>query len=326
MLIRNKSKIILFTLIFILIISMLYPLTLASLNDLTKIKAKVVLEIDWDLEEAQKPVIPRDEIKELDLLLKFRVVTNDFVGKGVLIGYFAAKSAALININIVETSPWCSAVLNRTRVSFFISEYDEAKLKLYIAIDETAPAYGDGFIKIEAKCPYGSVGLLEGFVSEFELHFSPSYLPIIKTNLPEINTKRINPQETAIFPIEIENAGNARTEILFEIENVPEGWGASISNTVILEEVKGSKATAYLRVIPPNQLGFHYEEANIRVKMTPVMAENSDEVGNSLYATFTVQNRGSSSSGIEMVGLLGLVVLIILLLLYQFVIKKRLRK
>lgn len=299
---------------------MLYPTSTVA-----KIKAKVVLEIDWDLEETQKPVIPRDEIKELDIVLKFQVVTNDYVGKGVLIGYFDAGAAALININIIETSPWCSAVLNRTRVSLYLSEYDEAKIKLYMAIDETAPAYGDGFIKIEAKCPYGSVGIVEGFVGEFELHFSPSYLPIIKTNLPEINTKRISPQEKAIFPIEIENAGNARTEILFDIENVPDGWGASITDTVILDEAKGSKAIAYLRIIPPNELGFHYDEANIRVKMTPVMAENPDEVGNPLFATFTVQNRGSSSSGIEMVGLLGVIVLIILLLLYQFVIKKRLR-
>ena len=316
--IKNKSKIILFSLIFILIISMVYPTSTVA-----KIKAQVVLEIDWDLEEAQKPVVPRDEIKELDIVLKFRVVTNDYVGKGVLIGYYDAGAAALININIIETSPWCSAVLNRTRVSFFISEYEEANLKLFMAIDEDAPAYGDGFIRIEAKCPYGSVGILEGFVSEFELTFSPSYLPIIKTNLPEINTKRISPQEKAVFPIEIENAGNARTEILFDIDNVPEGWGASISDTVILGEAKGSKATAYLRIIPPNELGFHYDEANIRVKMTPVMAENTDEVGNPLFATFTVQNRGSSTSGIEFIILLGIIVSIIIILTYRYVIKKR---
>jgi len=316
--IKNKSKIILFSLIFILIISMVYPTSTVA-----KIKAQVVLEIDWDLEEAQKPVVPRDEIKELDIVLKFRVVTNDYVGKGVLIGYYDAGAAALININIIETSPWCSAVLNRTRVSFFISEYEEANLKLFMAIDEDAPAYGDGFIKIQAKCPYGSVGILEGFVSEFELTFSPSYLPIIKADLPESNTKRITPQEKAIFPIEIENLGNARTEILFDIDNVPEGWGASISDTVIVDEAKGSKAIAYLRIIPPNELGFHYDEANIRVKMTPVMTENYDEVGYPLFATFTVQNRGSSTSGIELVIFLGIIVLMIIFLTYRYVIKKR---
>jgi len=299
----------------ILIVSMINP----TLKAAKPYNVKVVLSVDWDLEETQKPIIPRDEIKELDLVAKFSIAADNYMGKGALIYYLASPYTALIDIGIVETSPGCSAVLRQTRFEIDILEYSETKVKLYLCLDDTIPAFSDGYVIINLTCP--KLGLIEGFYDEFKLSFTPAYIPIIKTNLPEANTKRIKPTDKAVFPIEIENAGNARTEVTFEIDNVPEGWGVAIDPKVVLEEAKGSKVTAYLTVIPPDQFGYHYEEAKIRVKMTPAMVENPDEVGNPLYATFTVQNRGSSSSGIEQILFFVGIIFILLLVVIVFILK-----
>ena len=314
---KIKSTFIFSLLIFSFFITMIYPTSKASFYN-----ANIILDVDWDLEETEKPIIPRDEIKEINFAIKFRIVTDTHFGKGLFLGY-AGSERTHINLHVVESPPWCSAVLERNLVTTNISEYDETTSKLYLIVDETAPAYGvEGVIKIKARS--GDLGLIKGFEKVFTLFFDPAYIPIIKTNLPDVNTKQINPTKTAVFPIEIENAGNARTDVLFEIENIPEGWEASISEEVFLNEAKGSKDTAYLTVIPPSQFGYHYEAANIRVTMTPVRTENPNEVGNPLYATFTVYSRGLSTNGIEQI--FYIIMLIIIVLVMVIFILRRIRK
>lgn len=278
-----------------------------------------VLDIKWDPEETQKPIVPIDEIKELDLIVIFKIVSDEYMGKGALLYYlYEQKNAALLDISIVETSPGCYAVFKQTFYEMKMVEYNETKVKLYLSFDETIPAYSDGYVKIKLICR--TAGKIEGFEDVFELHFSPSYKPVIKINLPELNTRRINPTEKAVFPIEVENAGNARTEVLFEIEDSPENWDVAVTERVFLEEAKGSKAVAYVTVIPPDQFGFHYDEANIKIKMTPFRAENPDEVGKPLYATFTVQNRGTSMHGIEQI-LFFIIIIFIIIVVIVFIFR-----
>ena len=320
---KFKSTVIFFALFLILFNLMTYSASVSAKS----FSLTVVMNVKWDSEETMKPIVPIDEINELDLRIIFQLVSDEYIGKGALLFYISSANTAvaLPDINIVETSPGCSAVLKQNRFSIQISEYYETKVKLYLSFDENVPAYSDGYVKIKLSC-LSSLGLLiEGFEDVFELHFTPSYKPIINVNLPEENTKRINPTEKAIFPIEVENIGNARTEVNFEIENVPEGWEATITEQVFLEETKGSKATVYLTVIPPDQLGFHYDEANIRVKMTPAQAENPVEVGQPLYATFAVQNRGSSANGIELI-LFFIIIIIKIIVLIVFILKWMRRK
>jgi len=283
--------------------------------------ANIVLDVDWDLKETESPIVPRDEVKELNLVIKFRIDTDEFIGKGAFIGY-AGTALAMNKITVVESPPWCHAVLERNLVPTNVTEYEEAKVKLFLTLDETAPAYGNGYIKIKASCE--DLGLIKGFEGIFILTFSPSYLPIIKLNLPQINTKRINPNENAVFPIEIENVANARTNVLLDIEDIPEGWDATVSEVVILEEEVGSKATAYLYVVPPNQFGYHYEDVTIKIKITPVQAENPNEIGKPLYASFMVQNRGFSSIGIEQILFIGIIVIIVLIIIF-YITRSRLK-
>ncbi len=312
---KIKSTFILILLLCSIFLSIINPTSKAD----PVYNARVVLEVNWAFKDVEKPIVPRDEIKELDLLVVFKIETGETFGKGLLDSY-RGSAFAIIDIYIIETSPWCSAVLQQNVVVTSISEYEEISTKLYIALDDNAPAFGNGFIKIRASCP--KLGKIQGFEKVFELSFSPDYKSIIKLTLPEVNTMRINPTSKAVFPIEIENAGNDRTQVLFKIENVPEGWDATISDTVFLKEESGSKATAYLSIIPPNQFGYHYDEANIRVTITPVRASEPKSVGNSLFATFTIQNRGFSVNGIEQI-ILYLIIVVAIILIVFFILKRK---
>ena len=109
---------------------------------------------------------------------------------------------------------------------------------------------------------------------------------------PKGNTKLIGPTDTAEFPIEIINMGNARTEVIFEIVNVPDRWSAIITDDIIVEEGEGSKTTVYLAVKPPKDFGYHDERASISVRYTPMMAENPQFEGKSKPINVLVESRG----------------------------------
>ena len=130
----------------------------------------------------------------------------------------------------------------------------------------------------------------------------------------------------AEFPIEFENIGNAITKIVLTIEDIPKGWQATITDEVILEAEKGSKDTAHLTIIPPTSTGYHMEEANIKVKMLPVRAQNPNDIGKPIYATFTVQNRGLSTYGSEAIifyGIIALIIIVLVVFIFRFITKRR---
>ena len=111
--------------------------------------------------------------------------------------------------------------------------------------------------------------------------------------------------DTAQFTIEVENLGNARTVVLFEVVDVPTDWNALITSQIILEEKTGSKATAYLVVKPPKNFGYHFDEKTIKISMKPVKADDYSKVGEILYEDFLIQSRGFSTPGFESILFVG---------------------
>jgi len=317
----KKNKTIMSTVIITLvIISILFSVIPSNSKAAPLYNARVILDLDWESEDVEKPIIPRNEIKELNLTVIFRIDTGESFGKGLSLGYIE-KGEAVIELEVVETSSWCSAVFEATMLLRDIEKYFEIPAKLFVNIDESAPAYGEGFIKIKARCR--KLGLMDGYENVFTLYFIPAYYPKIDANLPEENAKRINPSEFAEFPIIIENVGNARTVVYLTVSNVPEGWEAVVTDEVMLEEERGSTATAYLTVIPPTGFGYHYDEANIKVTMTPTRLEDSDDAGKTISINFIVQNRGFSLSGIENIFLVLIFIVIVIVAILIFVKKRR---
>ena len=166
------------------------------------------------------------------------------------------------------------------------------------------------------------MGLIKGDNKTFELTFKPAFSPIIKTELPELNTKRIDPTSKATFPIEIENVGNAEQKVFFNLHNVPDDWSAVVTPSIYLGEDIGSKGTAYLTIIPSHSFGYHYDEAVIIVEILPTFAENVNITGKPIYANFIIKSRGFSSYGIEFYIPLGIVIFLIIFFGYRFLRKK----
>lgn len=322
---KNYKKIASSLVLFIVIISIFSIIIPVSRSD--KIyNARCWFDLEWSDIETQKPVVPRDEIKRFNLTVKFEIRTGETYGKGAVDAYIAAERGhPLIELEVIDSSHWCDAVMERPTIATNFTWSTEVKTAVFITINENAPAYGEGFIKIHAYA--NNLGLIEGYSNNFTLPFTPAYKPIVDAKLLNLNSKKISPNDEAVFPIELENMGNARTKVLLEVNELPEGWTATVTDYVILAEQEGSKETAYLSVIPPSGLGYHDEEISITVKMTPIMAENPEEVGNSFYANFIVESRGFSVNGIEQyifyIIIIG-VILLIILLIYKRVNKKNL--
>ncbi len=254
-----------------------------------------VVNVEWSGNETSQPAIPRGPIQPVDLIVSYQVTRGVF-GKGVLLAY--ASKLAFIKLEIIDKSPWVQATLQSDTIALPISEeMHSAKTIISFQVAENAPAYGLGFIKLKASV--SKMQLVQGFEKEFVLNFVPSYKPLIDKALPETNSKEIGPMDTAVFPIVIENLGNSRSIVYLEVLDVPKGWNAVITSQVTLEEAVGAKATAYLVVKPPKNFGYHNDEQTIRVSMTPVRADNTNERGTTVYETFLIQSRGFSTPGFE---------------------------
>ena len=181
-----------------------------------------------------------------------------------------------------------------------------------LRVDENAPAFGAGYVKITASVP--KIGAIDGYSQVFTLEFSPAYLPMINAQLPEGNSKSIGPMDTAVFPITVENMGNARTTVFFKIDNVPEGWIAVVTDDITLDEGKGSTGTVYLTIKPPKGFGYHNDDRSIIVTMTPARAEELRNQGESKTVTVIIESRGFSTPGFESLLFIGALLAVVLIL------------
>jgi hypothetical protein len=261
-----------------------------------------VVTVSWEGGEAAKPVVPRGELRVLTLNITY-YVTKGLFGAGMLQAYSGKQ--IVITIEITETPSWCYANIAQGTIAAIVVPNGKyyASTTLTLQVEDDAPAYGLGSIKVKAKAQAG--GLIQGYENDFTLSFIPDYKPLIKPSLPDTNTKEIGPMDTATFRVNVENLGNARTVVLLNVVNVSEGWNAVITSQVTLEEGAGSSATAYLVIRPPKGFGYHYDEQTIKISMQPVKADNFNQKGEITYETFLVQSRGFSTPGFEAITFIG---------------------
>ena len=253
------------------------------------------INVTWSGNATNLPVDPRGNIQPVDIEISYQV-TRGPLGRGVIYAY--SGKLAFIKLEIIDQSDWVTATLQSDTVSLEISDERHTTTNLVsFQAAENAPAYGLGFIKIKASV--GRLGIIEGYEKTFTLNFVASFKPLINTEI-QSGFKEIGPMDTAEFPIEIQNLGNARTIVFLEVENIPEGWNAVMSPArVTLEEAEGSTATANLIVKPPKNFGYHFDETSIRISMKPVRADKQSDEGTKLYENFLVQSRGFSTPGFE---------------------------
>jgi len=213
----------------------------------------------------------------------------------------------------VTVSNWPTVQISKT--------HQYPKITLTVKLGSDAPAYGEGEIRL--RVTVDKVGLVEGANEEYGFAFSAGFLPLVQAQFSGGESRQVGPMDTVSIPIEIQNLGNARTLVDLQVTNVPDGWGAVITNDVIIEEGEGSKATAYLTVKPPKGFGYHDDMATIIVSYTPKMAENLNFVGDTRTVDVLIESRGFSVIGMEILLLPVILIIALLLVIYYFVYKKR---
>lgn len=278
-----------------------------------------VVSVGYSGNETEEPVVPRGSIMNVQMDVNY-YVTRGVLGEGILLAYKGKN--AFVKLEIVGHSEWLTANLMKDTVPFSISdEKQTSTFNVAFQASENAPAYAQGYITIKASVV--KLGIIEGFEQEFTLPVFPAYKPLIDPALPETNTKKIGPMDTAVFPIEIKNLGNAETIVFLSVEYVPKGWNAIITSQVTLAEGEGSTATAYLVVKPPKGFGYHSDEETIKISMEPVRADDQKDRGEKIYENFLVESQGFSTYGIEAVLPIILVIIVIILIVVYYLKKNK---
>lgn len=288
---RNTIKMISGLLVFFLLFNVLMICTPVSSG---VIPVNSLIEIDWS-GDTESPIVPRDEVRALNITVTYQATFGGEVGEGVIDTY--SKQIAVIDLEIIDSSSWVTANLKATKVVLDLSNKpNSASNYINLQVNENAPAFEMGYVTIRASV--GKLGVLPPLSREVSLNFMPAYLPIIDASYPEGNSLEIMPDDSAVFPVELENMGNARTKVFFEIEDAPDGWTAVVTDDVTLDESPDS-TTAYVTVKPPKEFGYREDRAIITVSMLPKRAENLEEQGVKTYATFVVHSKGYFTPGFE---------------------------
>ncbi|MFO8077592.1 MAG: hypothetical protein R6U21_02975, partial [Thermoplasmatota archaeon] len=271
-----------------------------------EIKLYSRIDVSWNIKEAQEPIVPRNEVKTLNLSVLYTVDTGDYIADGMYDEWSTSvhqntgePTVVKIKLNVISSSSWCSAALKSNVVFTNFSKNQTTTAPLYLTLDENAPAYGAGYINIEASIGTIPGTPIKGYKKTFNLSFIPTYFPFVSINLPDVNTIEVNPMEQAVFPIDIENLGNARTKVFLEVVNLPDDWIGVVTNELTLEETLGSTDTAYLSIQPPKNFGYYDEKEIIQVAVTPARAEDISDRGDTMYTTFIVKSKGVATPGFE---------------------------
>lgn len=279
-----------------------------------------LVNVTWG-DQVDSAIVPRQDLVKLDLNINFSVAKGWFLA-GFVYNFYIGRQVN-IKLEILETPTWCEASLSQgtltTNLPSDITDPRNIPTKMVISVDPDAPAFAQGSIRVKATVE--KIGAIDGFEQSFDLPIQPDYLPLVQPELPDTNTKRIGPMDTAVFPIEITNLGNARTKVFLEVSHAPDDWIAVVTDTIILDESEGSKNTAYLTVRPPKGFGYHDDDASIKVKITPAYADDTTLQGNVETLTVIVESRGISFIGAEVI--FPIIILVIVLLVIIYLVIKR---
>jgi len=298
---------------FFILINTIIPITSAGLLDKVY-DSEFNLIVEPDEDAINNPFLPLDMVVQIPITIEL-----DFMGRysDEMEPYYG-EATAIVDIFINNTPEWASATISPVTLELPLlsGEAAVANATLNVKVDENAIPFSYGNIDLKIICQ--GIGAIDQLVYDKAIPFQPGYLPFLKINTND-NVKRINPQETARFDIEIENIGNAKTNVVTEALNVPEDWQVEITSNLVLGTSalgEDSNGRITLSVKPSYTSGYHNEREIIQVALTPVYYGNDSLFGEKYILSFIVQNRGFSTPGFEIFPFL-IAFLTVILILYK---------
>ncbi|EMR74161.1 hypothetical protein MBGDN05_00264, partial [Thermoplasmatales archaeon SCGC AB-539-N05] len=248
------------TIIGMLLISAFIVFMPSSLAGLPVGNGNVMLE--YDASALQEHIMPLSGPRIIPITISYMV--SGILAKTV-VDWFSGKVIPIIDLSVEDSPSWCTAAVEPNVISPEIGTgWNSITANLLVSVNENAPARTDGKIKVKmyARKLQGPLSEISEVTSYAEVTFTPGYLPTIGYTVPVGNFVEIVPGTTANFDLEIENLGNAKTEVVFRVLNVPKGWSPNIiASTILGSNVHGDdpKSTVQLVVQPPYSFGYHNE-------------------------------------------------------------------
>ena len=251
-------------------------------------------------------------------------------GVGADMVYFA-NNKAKVHIEVIDSPEWASVTVQIPQLLLDIStEFKYSNTTIGIDVNENSPAIATDtiIIKITAEKIVGLGGEVSKVEYTLPIDFKPQYAPLLGINVRNGNLQEISPMDNAFFSIDLENLANGKSEVIFEVVSLPDGWVLSKPNVLNI----GSKAlgddntgTATIAVQPPRGFGYHDDQETIQLKVVVRYAFATGETVEKEYPLdLTVYSRGISTVGIEVLAVI--ILLIIILLVAVIFFFKKLRK
>lgn len=295
--IKTVTTFIVMLLVLVSVFATIIPTSSAKFSDIYSCYS--IIKIDYDTDAANDPFLPVDMVKEIPTTLTYYVE-----------GYFDEEVPPyysyldnFIYLYIVEKPDWCTVTVTPNFLKIkATSEGLTENVSLIVKVDENAHALSIG--KIGIKVEVDSMGAIKGGTFHSNISFIPGYYPLLNLNIPDGTVKKIGPLDTAKFDIEIENMGNAKTIVICDALDLPEGWVVSVDQETVIGTGTISdnpKKIVSLVVQPPYELGYHNDRETIQVSITPAYFDDPSITGEKYLVSFTIQSKGFSTPGFEAV-------------------------
>ncbi|MCK4365131.1 MAG: hypothetical protein KAW45_03705 [Thermoplasmatales archaeon] len=285
------------------------------------------INLTYDEDAVEEEIIPNKDPIEITINVSYQI-------EGFLAGLHTKlykNRDVEIELAIVEKPEWCEASLSETNISTTPGTQEPHTSLLTLSVDETAPAFNDGKVKIQATCS-AIKGLLKiitkvtGNNETFEIPFTVGYLPLIKVEFGNYSSE-IPPLNVTTIPVNITNLGNGKTTVKIEVENESGNYTLDYPDNVILDsQISGGDYKKQIEIEIQPYKNFTLEE--IKIKFTPHYTGDPELKGQTITTTLTLENDGSLKEDEEDLGfnsilLIVVIVVIILVLIFAIILKKR---
>lgn len=311
----------------ILLISMFIVLGPAASADETNTEGGLiaynhVVEVVWkNIGNATLEIKPYSAPRAYELIITHSLSKSLFGGSLYQLFYNGRTVNMKITIKSYPTE-WSTVTAFSDNIQLTLPSTPEKKepypYSLLISLDDEAPAFERG--KIVLGINIESYGMIDEYDEEITLDMTPDYAPKLNY-IAEVQNKIIGPMDTASIPIKVTNIGNGESKIYFNVPNIPSGWTVLVTDQITL--APDQTETIYLTVKPPKGFGYHDDAHTFKVEFYPTWPADPSKRGITEQVTVSVESRGISLIGAEIIFPIIILLIVVIYLIYYFIKKYR---
>ena len=239
------------------------------------------IEISWDVNQTKEPIIPRGELRTVDLGLSFWVTWGKL---GRLINYIFRGAPVRLGVSIIDKPEWCAATLSQGTLFCNIpppkeNSHQIVHTRMSVQVADVAPAFELCPVTIQAIIeplhgPFGFLTMMQGTIQIVNVTFTVAYYPLVSFSFPDTNIIETPPLVQVDFRIRMQNLGNGKTIVENEVVHYPDDWDVYIPSQVVLDVYESKEINATI-LAPYNFSG----EETITLLFTPHSYDNYSLVG-----------------------------------------------